>query len=144
MQELLLQQQARSATPPLSAAAQLSQLSQLSSMQQDRSLQSTHQLATGQQPVMLPNQPTANGSQLLGSAGSQQSLGTGGSSQQISGLGLGSNLQQAKGVLPSPQHTLSSVKVEPQSLGQPLQHQQQLLMPKVEIKTEAELDQKVS
>lgn len=147
VQDLLLQQQVRSATPPLSATAQLSQLSHLTqSMHQERSLQASQQLAAGQQTIGLPSQsPGGGGSQLLGVGGNQQALLLGGGSQQVNGLGPSSNMQQGKASGSSPQQALGAVKVEPQSLGHSLQQQQQqILIPKMEVKPELDLDQKVS
>lgn len=142
-QELLLQQQVRSATPPLSTTAQFSQLSQLSqSMQQERALQASQHLAAAQQTAVLPSETP--GAQLLGTGASQQGLGLGSGSTQISGIGLGnSSIQQVSGGGASTQQTLPAVKVEPQSLGQSLLQQQHRLMPKVEIKTESDLQPKV-
>lgn len=146
VQDMLLQQQVRSATPPLSATAQLSQLSHLTqSMHQERSLQASQQLAAAQQTVGLSSQTPGVGSQLLGGAGNQQALLLGGGAQQVNGLGSGSNIQQGKASGSSPQQALGAVKVEPQSLGHSLQQQQQqILMPKMEVKSEMDLDQKVS
>lgn len=141
VQDLLLQQQqqqqqVRSATPPLSATAQLSQLTHLTqSMHQERSLQASQQLAAGQQTVGLS---TGGGSQLLGVGGSQQALLLGGGgSQQVNGLGPSSN--KASGSSPS-----LAVKVEPQSLMSHSLQQQQMLIPKMEVKSEVDLDQKVN
>lgn len=144
VQDMLIQG-VRSGTPPLSATAQLSQLSHLTqSMHQERSLQGSQQLAAAQQTVGLSSQTPGVGSQLLGGAGNQQALLLGGVSQQINGLGSGSSMQQAKASGSSPQQVLGAVKVEPQSLCHSLQQQQQqILMPKMEVKSEMDLDQKV-
>lgn len=133
----------RSATPPLLATAHLSQ-----SVHQDRVVQASQQLAAGHQAAAaaFSGQTSGSGSQLLGAAGSQQALGVG--SQQTNGLGQGSSLQQVKAGGISPQQALSAVKAEPQSLAHSLQQQQQqqqrLLIPKMEVKSEIDLDQKVS
>lgn len=117
VQDLLLQQQqVRSATPPLSATAQLSQLSQLTqSMHQER--------AAGQS--------SGGGSQLLGASGNQQQA-----------MLLANGLQRGnKASGSSPQQALNAVKVEPMSHSL---HQQQMLIPKMEVKSEVDLDQKVT
>lgn len=146
VQDVLLQQQVRSATPPLSATSPLAQLAQQAQgLHAERGPQGSQQLGGGQQSSGFASQTAGSGSHGMGGGGSHQSLVLGGGAQQANGVGYGSNVQHGKAIGASALQGLVSAKEEPQSVGHPMKVQAaQLLTPKMEMKAETELDQKVS
>ncbi|XP_073395669.1 uncharacterized protein [Physcomitrium patens] len=144
-QDVLLQQQVRSATPPLSATSPLAQLAQQAQgLHAERGPQGSQQLGGGQQSSGFASQTAGSGSHGMGGGGSHQSLVLGGGAQQANGVGYGSNVQHGKAIGASALQGLVSAKEEPQSVGHPMKVQAaQLLTPKMEMKAETELDQKV-